>query len=453
MGPTQSPSATGDSKKPGAGQRDPKNHNPARLDKAKVLALVRQQFELKAVCPVVQHVIAMTSSSESSVDDVAKAVQQDPALAIRVLKIANSSLFGAGRKVQTLVDAARRIGMSGVRDAVVGLDAIERFSQAEVGGLHPGYFWEHSLATAVLARVLGETVRAKNADNVFLAGLLHDVGRLILSSKLPVQYEWVLRTAAERNVDVAIAEREMFGLTHDEITEDFLNRLGVPLVVREASSLHPLPADRIKRAARDPQSALVVALANRLAKALVLGDSGNSVLCPVGDYVQSLGMNGEEISRVAKEAIQRTQQTELFYASQTETTSYKPLHRQLMKTTMCGVQLSVLNGEAAGGCLQLFFDRLGWLGTEVPTLAVVCAVGEDDLSDRLAELGELESSIGGKLPLVLGSPEASVGLPPQEAEDRPWARVPFPGRYQYIMRAVEDLSAAEALACQSPITS
>ena len=85
-----------------------------------------------------------------------------------------------------------------------------------------------------------------------------------------------------------------------------------------------------------------------------------------------------------------------------------------------------------------------WLDTCSPTLAILSVADKKELTQRLAELRELEGTVGAKLPVLVASPGASVRLSPQEAENRPWATVPIPGRYQVVVKAVVDLSAAIA---------
>lgn len=428
------------------GEQEPTTPKPrlACIGKSEVLASIRQDLDINAIPAVLQHVIAITNSSRSCIDEVAEAVQQDQALAIRILRIANSSFFGIGQIAKTLPDAARRIGMSGVRDAAVAIMAIERFAGSDTGGINTQYFWEHSLASAVLAQLLDEAIGSENAGYAFLAAFLHDIGRPILSSKFPDQYQSALAIAAEQNTDLMTAEREVFGLTHVDVTDDFLCRLGVHSVVRQAASLHSLGVEGIKRSAGDSTCALCVALANRMAHMLVLGDSGSSMLAPVADYAKALNLDRERISSVMQEAVTRSHQTKLFYASQSQETLQEDLPSQITRTAGVAAKLVFVNRGGVIEPLQVFFERLGWLDARSPKLAVINAASERELGRRMAELKELEGAMGGRLPLLVTSPGASVGLSPPDSEERVWTRTSMPGRYQSAVNAIADLCAASA---------
>jgi len=416
----------------------------ARLSKGNVLAHVRQQSEFRGIPPVLQHVLALANSSRSSIDEIAEAIHHDPALTVRILRIANSSFFGAGKAATTLADAAKRIGTSGVRNAVVALSAIEHFADSRNKGLDLQQFWEHSLACATLAQLMSESLRAEVPDQVFLAGLLHDVGRIALSAAFPDHYAHAMRLAAERNVDLTPVEREIFGLTHADITHDFLNRLEVPAVVREAALHHGLGVEDIKRAARSPQSALLVAGANRLAHALVLGESGSAMLCPVQEYLTALGLRREGTLPIVKEAAARTEETKLFYASQDQNAFVESLLHRIASSAAGGVKIAMLGAARAVDPLNLFFERLGWLHPSAPALAVAHVANEGELNQCLGELKELEGRVGVELPLLVASPCASVGPSPEEAGARPCARVAVPGRYQNVLSAVVNLAGANA---------
>lgn len=427
---------------PPAPAAPPPPPRPPRVSRSEVLARLRQEFELKGVAPVLQNVLALTNSHRSSLEEVAEAVQQDQALAIRVLRVANSSFFGGGRTVKTLEDAARRIGMAGIRDAAVAILAIESFAGADLGGVQAFHFWEHSLASAMLAQLLDETTGGENVGYAFLAAFLHDIGRPILSSRFPDHYRWLVTATAEGNVDLMTAEREMFGLTHVDVTDDFLNRLGVHAAVRQAAELHHLGVEGIRRSAGNAACALAVALADRIAHALAMGDSGSSMLSPVRDYVQALRLTPARVRSVVEEAMRRTQQTKMFYASQGQDTLCDSLPDQIRRSVSRAMRLVFIGSEDDIHPLELFFERLGWLEARSPKLAVMHVTSEKERDARLEALAALEREVGHELPVLIASPGASVTMARSPAQNRPWAAVAFPCRYPIVVRAAVELAAS-----------
>jgi putative nucleotidyltransferase with HDIG domain len=412
---------------------------PPPLDRSVVLEHVRKESQLRAVPTVLHHVLALINNSRSSFEEVASAVRKDHALALKVMKVANSSLFGSGKPVQNIADAAQRVGMSGIGKAVAAILTIEHFDTASTGGLTPQRFWEHSLAAAVCADRIGERIGMKDAEHLFLAGLLHDIGRLVLGTAFPEHYQWVLDTAAEQDISLLGPEREVFGLGHDDVTKEILIQWGTPADLQEAAAAHELPLEQIRRTTRDPKSAIAVALADRLAYALVLGDSGNTRLLPIRDYAKALGLDGPAIRSLAREAIEKTQNTELFYASHTGQRFRDPLAVELAAKARGNVRLAVFATDAPNDPLSLFCEHLGWLDTVKPNLAILHAPSERVLDARFKELHRLEQGIGCTLGVLVVSPDASIAPPPSLLQERPWATARFPGRYDALILAIVKL--------------
>jgi putative nucleotidyltransferase with HDIG domain len=409
---------------------------PQPLDRSVVLDHIRRKSQLRAVPTVLHHVLALINSSRSSFDEVASAVRKDHALALKVMRVANSSLFGTGKHVQNIAEAAQRVGMSGVGKAVAAILTIEHFDTASMGGLTPQRFWEHSLATAVFADRIGERIGLKEAEHLFLAGLLHDIGRLVLSTVFPEHYQWVMESGAERDVNLLVPEREVFGLGHDEVTKEILIQWGTPADLQEAAASHELPLEQIQRMTRDPKSALAVALADRLAYALVLGDSGNTMLLPIRDHAKALRLDGAAIRSLAREAIEKTQNTELFYASHTGQRFRDPLAVELAARARGNVRLAVLAPDAPNDPLSLFCEHLGWLDPMKPNLAILHAPSERVLEARFKELHRLEQGLGGTLGVLVLSSDASVTPPASLLQERPCATARFPGRYDALIQAI-----------------
>jgi len=412
---------------------------PPPLTEAETLEQIRREATLRAVPTVLQHVMSLTRNNSSSFADIASAVRMDHALAVKVMKVANSSLFPTSKSAETLAQAAQRIGMSGVRNAIASILTIEHFSSVSSGGLAPQRFWEHSLATAALADLVGQAVGMQDAEHLFLAGLLHDVGRLVLSTVFPTHLEWVLRSGAQRNVDLVIVEREVFGLGHGDVTKELLTQWQTSENIREAACAHHLAVERIQRTTRDSHSALIVALADRLAHALVLGDSGNSMLLPIRDHAKALGLSAESVQSIARQAVEKTQETEIFYASRTDEDLRQSLADELAREADDRIRLAVLADAAPDDPLLLFCEQLGWLNSVKPHLAVLSVASARQLPTRFNELQRLENALGAKLAVLIASPDGSVTAPLDLLQGRSWATVQNPARYAHIVEAIVKL--------------
>lgn len=423
---------------------------PAPLKRLDVLERIRHEAQLKAVPAVLQQVMALTSSSQSSFDDVARAVRRDHALSIKVMKVANSSFFGTGKGVQSLAEAAQRIGMDGVKNTIATILTIEHFETASSGGLTPQRFWEHSLATGTLADIINQSVGGERAEHVFLGGLLHDVGRLMLDAQFPDHYRYVLAEAAARRVELIVVEREVFGLGHDDVTKELLLLWDTPKNIREVAVSHELSPEHIERTTHDAQSALVVALANRLAHALLLGDSGHAVLLPFAAHAKALRLNSDAIRSIAAEAVERTQEMQIFYASRADRAFREPLALELAGRADASVRVAVLATGAPGDPLSLFFDQLGWLDNRKPRIAVLDAPSPRAMDARVRELQRLEDGVGARLDVVVATPDDQQ-LAVDDAlavrggrRGRRHAVIAFPGSYSGIVDAVAGLASGAA---------
>ncbi len=414
------------------------------MKRSHVLKRIEGELELRAIPPVLHHVSSMANSSRSSIDEIAGAVRQDPALAVKVMRVANSSFFGSGKTAQTLSEATQRIGMSGIRNTVTAIMTIEYFDRESIGGLNLQRFWEHSLSTAALAEALGHAVGAKDAEKLFLAGLLHDIGRVVLGTVFPEEHEAVLAYSAREKIDLAGVERKAFGLSHADVTKSLLAHWEMPEEVVEAAAVHERAVDLIERTTRDPQGALVVAFADRLSHALALGDSGNPVLRPLGEYREKLGLDASAVRPIWQDVIRKAQETEFFYASQVEERFREPLTRELSARAEEPMKVAVCSGHAPDDALSLFFEQVGWLDPAEARVAILGVSTEPELKARFAELHELEAASGGESALLIVSPKGSIAPPDDLRGERPFATASLPCRYNDLVEAVVRLDGAPA---------
>ena len=171
--------------------------------------LLEELERLPAQGPVALRVVQVTGDQHASAADVAKAVEADPMLTARLIRVANSAYYGLSRRVASTTLAVSVVGFSTVR-ALAGAAATGVFDADDTV---PESFWEHSLSTAAASSVLAPRFGAAASD-AFAVGLLHDVGSALLYRGFPRGYaEVVERVAAGEDRD--IVENEIFGITHE----------------------------------------------------------------------------------------------------------------------------------------------------------------------------------------------------------------------------------------------
>ncbi|SMC16448.1 HDIG domain-containing protein [Desulfacinum hydrothermale DSM 13146] len=227
--------------------------------------LVQMTGDLPAMPHVASLVIKKISDPDADANDIQKLIAQDPSLAARVLKLANSSFYARSRSIATLRDAVVIIGMKTVRSLVIASVTRDLFDPF---GLTEKLLWEHSVGCALAARTIAVRLRYSRVDESFLSGLLHDVGKMILFTRFPDQMRLIIQEVySDPSLSFAKLEREVFGFDHAQVGRLLARKWQFPEEIDEAIGCHHNPA----RAKILPALAVIVHLANAFCHKLELG--------------------------------------------------------------------------------------------------------------------------------------------------------------------------------------
>ncbi len=180
---------------------------------------------------------------ESSVDDVAEVVAQDVAISAKLLQLVNSAFFGHFQQVDSPQKAVHLLGLETVKSLVLSLHLFSQLNRGEDLPISVEGVWEHSLWVAATAKglTLAEGLGETEADCAFLAGLLHDVGKVILAINLPERYRESVSGVPPFGDGLYQAEREGFGVGHPEVGAYLMGLWGLPGPVIEAIAYHHRP--------------------------------------------------------------------------------------------------------------------------------------------------------------------------------------------------------------------
>ena len=203
-------------------------------------SLLSQGPELMSPPEVLLKVNEQLEDDHCSARDIGETIQTDPAIATRILKMVNSAYYGMPNKVSTISQAVSLLGRDHLRQIIIGTVLVNVFKDPEVESFSLPDFWQHSIKTAIIARQLAIQHKGNSEpDALFIAGLLHDIGRLILVDKLPE-----LSTEIElnrRNRGLTGAERHLLGFDHAELGGALMAQWGLPdLLVSCTRSHHDL---------------------------------------------------------------------------------------------------------------------------------------------------------------------------------------------------------------------
>lgn len=212
-----------------------------------------------------------------SIDCVKEILQYDPDLVVRLLKLANSCFYGFPRRVDTINEAIAIIGIQQLRELVTATLVVEFFKNIDPTIVDMNKFWRHSIACGITARVLAIQRRDSHPERFFAAGLLHDVGRLVLFLKRPQEVAELLRDHQEDEICLFEIERERFGQDHAEIGGLLLDAWNCPLHLVESVGYHHRPHEAVTHGVE----AAVVHISDIIVLALELGHSGERLPPPL----------------------------------------------------------------------------------------------------------------------------------------------------------------------------
>lgn len=175
--------------------------------------LLEHLHELPSLPAVVTELLAAMDGPETDLGALAKKVAQDQALTAKALRLANCSAYGLQAKVTTIQQAITFLGFDSTRNLITAAAVTSNFPGGRCAGFDTQAFWRHSIASAACASVLARRTRF-NQDYAFTAGLLHDIGRLVLASSYPVLYQQALNWRSAHDSSMLEAERAIFGIDH-----------------------------------------------------------------------------------------------------------------------------------------------------------------------------------------------------------------------------------------------
>jgi len=269
------------------------------ITKSELIQLVNRGLELRPLGSTVQNIMAVSGNSSCTADDVAKALGQDQALSIRVLKLANSSAYSRGRPVESVKDAVHRIGISQVRSIVTTLVVLQEYEGGVGEHIDPRLFWEHSIACGLIAAAIAKAHGSDRIDECFLWGMVHDVGRLVLLEHAPDAYAQVWEAAQSRSLPLEAVEAKLVLLDHCAVLERALEHWQFPHdFVMPVVSHHRTIGGMKRLPVQHRENAMIIALANRLARAMLLGCSGDETIQQFDELSDELGVKPETLQQI-----------------------------------------------------------------------------------------------------------------------------------------------------------
>src|SRR3989338_3244754 len=167
--------------------------------KINIADLVQSVSGLVTLPDVFIRINQLVNDPDSSIDDITKAVSRDPSFTVRLLKVANSPFYGFPSAIDTVSKAVSVIGTTQIRNLALSMSAARTFAGLPNDLVSMDNFWHHSLYCALVARILARQAGKCDPEALFTAGLLHDIGELIIFNRLPEQAKESLLIRSEEH--------------------------------------------------------------------------------------------------------------------------------------------------------------------------------------------------------------------------------------------------------------
>jgi HD-like signal output (HDOD) protein len=239
---------------------------------------------------VIERLTRLLQNPKTSAEEVGKAITTDQALASKVLKLVNSAFYGFPGRISTITHAIVILGFSTVKNVVLTASIFDAFRNKGDGstGFNLEDFWMHSIACGAASLSIAKQIGSNEKEECFIAGLIHDLGKLILCQYLPNEFNHALQHCSENNQLFYESEKKLFDSTHQEIGGFLTERWNLPANLQNAVKYHHNPSSVHEHY----QTTAIVHSADIFIRALDCGNGGDAKIPSFSEQVwKSLGFD------------------------------------------------------------------------------------------------------------------------------------------------------------------
>lgn len=261
--------------------------------------IVAQAKTLFSLPDIYFQVNQMIRDPRFTMADIGSVIAKDPALSVRLLRVVNSSFYGFQSRIDTISRAITIVGIDDLYNLVVATCVVDKFSKIPTDLVDMTDFWMRSVHCGVVNKLLAKNCAVLNAERLFLAGLLHDIGSLVIYQTLPEQAAKVLLSVRQDRRLLTGFEQEILGFTHAEVGRILLETWGLPDSLSEVVGYYPQP----DFAMYHKLDATLLNLSSRLVDDQAFGRPIEQTLVEIPDQMLALlRMNREQIAQLIEQA-------------------------------------------------------------------------------------------------------------------------------------------------------
>lgn len=263
--------------------------------------LVKDISGLVTLPDVYLRINQLIENPSSSTEDIAKVVSRDPSFTVRLLRVANSALYGRSSTIDTVPRAVTMIGTQQIRSLALSMSVANSFAGLPNELVSMENFWRHSLLCALASRHLAEEARRCDPEALFTAGLLHDIGELVIFNRMPEQAKEALLIVLDSQDEVPVyeAERQAMGFDHSEVGGELARLWKLPPLLEDCIAHH----HDIANAKRFPRETALVHIANIIALMAELDTLNPEDVSPIDPRAwEATGLTEESVEPAVRQA-------------------------------------------------------------------------------------------------------------------------------------------------------
>ncbi len=238
---------------------------------------IERTSDLPTLPVIYQKVKDLVDNPQTSASDLGKVITQDQVLTTKLLRLVNSSFYGSPQRITTVNRAITIIGFRALKAMVLATSILRAFSLDGNDGFQGEGFWQHSIGCAVGAKIIGKYIKYEEPDELFVAGLIHDIGKVVEYVAFGAELKEILRITEKEGIFIREAENRVLGADHAQIGSIFIRKWKLPPQLIEPITYHHTPQEA-KEFSREVG---VVHLSDILIKALGLGWAGDYKVPPL----------------------------------------------------------------------------------------------------------------------------------------------------------------------------